>query len=59
MTQKWKHHVVELTYQLFESPMRQRIQEELDQRGEQGWELVSVEHDPSILGTRLYFKQPA
>ena len=56
---RWKHHVTEFTYQLFEAPMRERIQHELDQRGEQGWELVAVEHDPGILGTRLYFKQPA
>ncbi len=56
---QWKHRVVELTYQLFEAPMRERIQDTLDQLGAQGWELVAVEHDPSVLGTRLYFKQPA
>ncbi|MGH8080534.1 MAG: hypothetical protein ACREP7_08170 [Lysobacter sp.] len=59
MNPQWKHHVTELTYQLFEAPMRERIQAELEQRGAQGWELVAVEHDPAILGTRLYFKQPA
>ena len=58
MSQQWKHQVVELTYQLFEPPMRERIQAVLDQFGAQGWELVSVEHDPGILGTRLYFKRP-
>ncbi|MBX9402355.1 DUF4177 domain-containing protein [Lysobacter sp. BMK333-48F3] len=56
---KWTHHVTEITYQLFEAPTRQRIQDELDARGAQGWELVAVEHDPAILGTRLYFKRPA
>ncbi|MBN7138034.1 hypothetical protein A7A76_00400 [Lysobacter enzymogenes] len=59
MSQPWMHLVIELTYKLFEAPMRERIQEELDRQGAQGWELVAVEHDPGVLGTRLYFKRPA
>ncbi|QWP76188.1 hypothetical protein J5226_21780 [Lysobacter sp. K5869] len=59
MSQLWKHLVIELTYKLFEAPMRERIQDELDRQGALGWELVAVEHDPGVLGTRLYFKRPA
>ena len=40
MSQPWKHLVIELTYKLFEAPMRERIQEELDRQGAQGWPIV-------------------
>lgn len=57
MSKRWNHKVIEVPYKLFAGKLNDRVQEELDKMGAQGWELVSVctsGHDYSL---RLFFKR--
>lgn len=54
---QWKYQVSEIAPQLLGSSVSERIREELDKLGPQGWELVAVEYNN--IATRLYFKRPA
>lgn len=56
---QWKYHVSEIGLQLFGASAFDRIREELDKRGAQGWELVTVAHNSNSSSTWLYFKKPA
>ncbi|WP_454831649.1 DUF4177 domain-containing protein [Pseudoxanthomonas wuyuanensis] len=56
MSKRWSHKVIEVPYKLFAGKLNDRVQQELDKMGAQGWELVSVtsSHDYSL---RLFFKR--
>ncbi|MEJ1096578.1 MULTISPECIES: DUF4177 domain-containing protein [unclassified Pseudoxanthomonas] len=56
MSKRWSHKVIEVSYKLFGGKLNDRVQEELDKMGSQGWELVSATsgHDYSV---RLFFKR--
>ncbi|WP_368562150.1 DUF4177 domain-containing protein [Pseudoxanthomonas sp. UTMC 1351] len=58
MSKRWSHKVIEVSYKLFGGKLNDRVQEELDKMGAQGWELVSATsgHDYSV---RLFFKREA
>lgn len=58
MSKRWSHKVVEVPYKFFAGSLNDRVQQELDKMGAQGWELVSAtsNHDYSV---RLFFKREA
>ena len=57
MSQRWSYKVVELPFKLFAGKMRDRVQQELDKLGVQGWELVSVVQASPVDTLRLYLKK--
>ena len=57
MSKRWDHKVVEITTTLFNSKLTEKIQEELDRHGRQGWELVAVSHTNALDSVRLYLKK--
>ena len=57
MSSRWSYKVLELKVQLFGGNMTERIQQELDKLGPQGWELVSVVQASSVDSVRLYLKK--
>lgn len=56
MSKRWNYKVIEVSYKLFAGKLTDRVQQELDKMGAQGWELVSAcaSHDYSV---RLFFKR--
>ncbi len=59
MSQRWSYKVVEFPVKLFAGKLADRVQQELDRLGPQGWELVSVVQTHRIDTTRLYLKKAA
>lgn len=57
MSRQWEHRVVEVTAALFNSKLTQKLQDELDKHGRQGWELVAVTHTNAMDSVRLYLKK--
>lgn len=58
MSKRWSHKVIEVPYKLF-GGLTDRIQDELDKMGNQGWELVSVAISSLDHSVRLFFKREA
>jgi len=56
MNARWDHKVVEVQHRLFGN-LTERLQEELDRLGLQGWELVSVVQAGPLDNIRLYLKK--
>lgn len=58
---RWQYLVVDLQVKMFESSsaQAQRLQEELNRHGQQGWELVSVLQVNSMTPNRATFKRAA
>ena len=54
---RWSYKVVELKVKLFAGALTERVQQELDKLGPQGWELVSVVQASSVDSVRLYLKK--
>ncbi len=59
MSQRWTHKVIEVPYKLFAGKVTDRMQQELDKMGAQGWELVSAVYNETDFAMRLFFKKPA
>ena len=59
MSTRWNYHVAEIKMQLFGRSVTERVQEELNRLGQQGWELVSSSQSEAADSTRLFFKKPA
>lgn len=59
MSQRWNYQVVEIKVQLFGKPMTERVQEELNRAGQQGWELVASVQSNAADSIRLFLKKPA
>lgn len=59
MSQRWSYKVVEFPIRLFAGKLGDRVQQELDRLGPQGWELVSVVQTSAVDALRLYLKKPA
>lgn len=57
MSQRWNYKVVELPIKLFAGKLGERVQQELDKLGPQGWELVSVVQASPVDTVRLYLKK--
>jgi len=58
MSQRWSHKVVEIQYRMFGDKFTDRVQQELDKMGAQGWELVSTLSAHHDFAVRLFFKKP-
>lgn len=58
---RWQYLVVDLPVKMFESSsaQAQRVQEELNRHGQQGWELVSMLQVNSMMSNRATFKRSA
>jgi len=54
---RWSHKIVEVPFSLFGSKLSEKIQQELDKLGAQGWELVAVNQTSAADVVRLYFKK--
>ena len=59
MSGRWSYKVVELEIKLFGGNLTQRVQEELDRLGAQGWELVSAVQAAPVDALRLFLKKEA
>ena len=59
MSQRWSYKVVELPLKLVGGKLGDRVQQELDKLGPQGWELVSVVQAGPADTLRLYLKKAA
>ena len=57
MSARWTYKVVELKVKLFAGSLGERVQQELDKLGAQGWELVSVVQASPVDTLRLYLKK--
>lgn len=57
MSTRWNYKVVELKLKLFAGSLGERVQQELDKLGTQGWELVSVVQASPVDTLRLYLKK--
>lgn len=57
MSQRWSYKVVEMPIKLFAGKLGDRVQQELDKLGLQGWELVSVVQASPVDTVRLYLKK--
>lgn len=57
MSNRWSYKVVELKFKLFGGSMTERVQQELDKLGPQGWELVSVVQASPADSLRMYLKK--
>jgi len=59
MSTQWKYLVVQIKTSLLGSYRSEQLQEELDRRGREGWELVNIIHAmPSLPSPTLVFKRP-
>jgi hypothetical protein len=58
MSHRWNHKVIEIPYKMFAGKLTDRIQQELDRMGAQGWELVDTAYSTSDGTMRLFFKKP-
>lgn len=59
MSTRWTYEVVELSPNMLGPSMTERLREELDRLGEQGWELVSVNPVTPFDHVRLILKKEA
>ena len=59
MSQRWSYKVIELPLKLFGGKLGERVQQELDKLGPQGWELVSVVQSGPADTLRLFLKKAA
>lgn len=57
MSQRWSYKVVEFPIRLFAGKLADRVQQELDRLGPQGWDLVSVVQASPVDTLRLYLKK--
>lgn len=57
MSTRFSYKVIEFEIKLFGGNLTQRVQEELDRLGPQGWELVSVTHAAPVDALRLFLKK--
>lgn len=57
MSTRWSYKVVELPLKLFGGKLGDRVQQELDKLGPQGWELVSVVQAAPADTLRLFLKK--
>lgn len=57
MSTRWSYRLVELKVKLFGGNLSERVQQELDKLGPQGWELVSVVQASPVDCVRLYLKK--
>ncbi|RNF81737.1 DUF4177 domain-containing protein [Montanilutibacter psychrotolerans] len=58
MNTKWTYKILESGPKIFDAPHTERMTDELNRLGAQGWELVSAEFVPLSGNTRLYLKKP-
>lgn len=58
---RWQYLVIDLKVKVFEgsAAQAQRLQDELNRHGQQGWELVSVLQVNSMMSNRATFKRAA
>ena len=56
MKDAWEYKVIDITPQITGSP-GQKVEETLNQMGEEGWELVSALRCSLMEPTRLYLKR--
>ena len=58
---RWQYLVFDLKVKVFEgsAAQAQRLQDELNRHGQQGWELVSVLQVNSMMSNRATFKRAA
>ncbi len=57
--QRWSYRIAEIKPSFLGRIPLERIQDELDKSGAQGWELVSAPASGNVPGSlRLYFKRP-
>jgi hypothetical protein len=54
---RWQYKVVEMPFKVFGGKLTDRVQDELDKLGPQGWELVSVVQASPADALRMYFKR--
>ncbi|MDX1550207.1 DUF4177 domain-containing protein [Novilysobacter spongiicola] len=59
MSTRWIYEVVELSPNMIGPPMADRLSEELDKLGRQGWELVSCNQVTPFDHVRLILKKQA
>lgn len=59
MSRRWQYKVVEIEFRMFGGKLSERVQEELDRLGPQGWELVSVVQAAPADKLRMYLKREA
>ena len=59
MSTRWTYEVVELSPTMLGPSMTERLREELDRLGRQGWELVSVNQVNPFDQVRLVLKKEA
>ena len=59
MSQRWSYKVIELPLKLFGGKLGERVQQELDKLGPQGWGLVSVVQSGPADTLRLFLKKAA
>ena len=59
MSQRGSYKVIELPLKLFGGKLGERVQQELDKLGPQGWELVSVVQSGPADTLRLFLKKVA
>jgi hypothetical protein len=57
MSKQWTYEVVELSPNMMGPPMSDRIRDELDRLGAQGWELVSTAQLTPFDHVRLILKR--
>ncbi|WP_133501950.1 DUF4177 domain-containing protein [Cognatilysobacter terrigena] len=57
MSGRWSYKVVELEIKLFGGSLTQRVQDELDRLGLEGWELVSAVQAAPVDSLRLILKK--
>jgi len=59
MSGRWQYKVVEIEIKLFSGKLTERLQEELDRMGPQGWELVNAVQSSPADSVRMIFKREA
>ena len=59
MSGRWQYKVVEVEIKLFSGKLTERVQEELDRLGVQGWELVNTVQTSPADSFRMIFKREA